>query len=61
METSLIEELMLAEESELLRIEEQMEKDEQEEWEYEYSTTDTEVCTPPFAFLTSPIRPDPPF
>lgn len=52
---------MLAEESELLRIEEQMEKDEQEEWEYEYSTTDTEVCTPPFAFLTSPIRPDPPF
>lgn len=34
---------MLAEESELLRIEEQMEKDEQEEWEYEYSTTDTET------------------
>ncbi|KAH8699522.1 hypothetical protein BGZ61DRAFT_477519 [Ilyonectria robusta] len=43
METSLIEELMLAEESELLRIEEQMEKDEQEEWEYEYSTTETET------------------
>lgn len=56
-----MEELRLAEQSALLSIEEQMEKDEQEEWEYEYLTTETEVCTLPFAFLTSPTRPDPPF
>ncbi|KAF7544409.1 hypothetical protein G7Z17_g9963 [Cylindrodendrum hubeiense] len=43
MATSLMDELRLAEQSAVLRIEEQLEKDEQEEWEYEYSTTETET------------------
>jgi hypothetical protein len=37
------DETTAAETAAILRVEEQLEKDEQEEWEYEYSTTETEV------------------
>lgn len=37
------EEVASAETAAVLRVEEQLDKDDQEEWEYEYSTTETEV------------------
>jgi hypothetical protein len=37
------DEVTAAETAAVLKVEEQLEKDDQEEWEYEYSTTETEA------------------
>lgn len=41
--TSSLDEARLADAAAMLNVEEQFEVDEQEDWEYEYSTTETEV------------------
>jgi hypothetical protein len=41
--TSSLDEARLADTAAMLNVEEQFEVDEQEDWEYEYSTTETEV------------------
>lgn len=56
MVTSLMDELRLAEQAAVLSMEEQLEKDDQDEWEYEYSTTETEVCTPSSCLVSPFIR-----
>lgn len=38
-----LDEARLADKAAIVNIEEQLGRDEQEEWEYEYSTTETEV------------------
>ncbi|KAH7149293.1 hypothetical protein B0J13DRAFT_302488 [Dactylonectria estremocensis] len=43
MATSLMDELRLEEQAAVLSMEEQLEKDDQDDWEYEYSTTETET------------------
>lgn len=44
-------EATLAEEAAILKVEEQLGRDDQEEWEYEYSTAETEVQLSPVCTL----------